>query len=140
MYSYVIGRYVNWSWLALSCMLPPLLLLPLTTVSVQSPRWLVQKNRREDALEVLRKLRGSSRVAEEECHSYDTFYLCVPLPRHHLLLTLHAMFLQQFSGINMIIFYSTGLFQGAGLTISAADSSVVLAVLQVGRALSPASM
>lgn len=131
MYSYVMGRYLNWYWLALSCMLPPLFMVPLTTISVESPRWLVQTNQRDDALEVLRQLRGSNRAAEEECHFIDAVFLSSPLPMSHLLLTLHTMFLQQFSGINMIIFYSTKLISDVGLTIDPANSSIILAVLQV---------
>lgn len=133
MYSYILGRYLDWSWLALSCTIPPLILAPLTAVSLESPRWLMQKNRKDDALEVLRKLRGSSYAAEEECHSMDVVYLNTPLPSHHLILALYAMFLQQFSGINMIIFYSTSLFREAGLAIDPAESSIILAMVQVTR-------
>ncbi|KAK8782339.1 hypothetical protein V5799_016322 [Amblyomma americanum] len=86
-----------------------------------------------EALECLHRIRGNR--AEEECMAIEMVYVTAPIPPAHVLLAVHVSFLQQFSGINMVIFYTFALFSDAGLYITEADSSILIASLQVMMAL-----
>ncbi|KAL3215215.1 hypothetical protein MRX96_034184 [Rhipicephalus microplus] len=82
-----------------------------------------------DGLECLFQLRGAR--AEEECMAIEMVYVTAPTPPAHVLLAAQVNFLQQFSGINMVIFYTFGAFAEAGLRIKEADISILIATLQV---------
>ncbi|KAG0411294.1 hypothetical protein HPB47_011592 [Ixodes persulcatus] len=131
LYSFTIGRFLDWSWLALSCTIPALVLGSLSQFCVESPRWLLLHDQRKRATEALRLLRSSDADVKDECHAIETTFASVPIPGTHVLLALHVMFLQQFSGINMIIFYSSTTFDNAGLSLAASDVSILVGVLQV---------
>ncbi|KAH6940642.1 hypothetical protein HPB50_003898 [Hyalomma asiaticum] len=129
--SYVIGRLLEWQLLAAAGFACSLLLAVLNQYSVESPRWLVLSGRRMDAVEALWKLRGTSGKVDEECHAIEQVFARAPTRLSHVLLAAHAHFIQQFSGINMIIFYASSLFTESGISISAADCSIIVAVTMV---------
>ncbi|XP_037568254.2 LOW QUALITY PROTEIN: facilitated trehalose transporter Tret1-like [Dermacentor silvarum] len=128
-YAYLLGRFLAWDYLALACMIPAALLCICSMFCVESPRWHLLSGRKADALECLFQLRGAR--AEEECMAIEMVYVTAPLPPAHVLLAAQVNFLQQFSGINMIIFYTFNLFADAGLSIKEADCSILIATLQV---------
>ncbi|KAK8765109.1 hypothetical protein V5799_032283 [Amblyomma americanum] len=68
---------------------------------------------------------------DKEWSDMETVFARVPTPPTHVLLAMTVQFLQQFSGINPVLFYSRKLFAEAGLTISVADTSIILAGFQV---------
>nr|XP_054927549.1 facilitated trehalose transporter Tret1-like [Dermacentor andersoni] len=129
MYAYLLGRFLPWDYLALACMVPAILLCVCSMFCVESPRWHLLSGRKAEALECLFQLRGAR--AEEECMAIEMVYVTAPLPPAHALLAAQVNFLQQFSGINMIIFYTFNLFADAGLRIKEADCSILIATLQV---------
>ncbi|KAM7291895.1 putative sugar transporter [Ixodes scapularis] len=132
LYSFTVGRFLDWAWLALSCTIPALVLASLSQFCVESPRWLLLHDQRKRATEALRLLRSSEADVEDECHAIETTFASVRIPGTHVLLALHVMFLQQFSGINMIIFYASTTFANAGLSLAASDVSILVGVLQRG--------
>ncbi|KAH7935879.1 hypothetical protein HPB52_014448 [Rhipicephalus sanguineus] len=130
LYSYVLGRFLEWQLLAVAGFAGAILLAVLNQYSVESPRWLILSGRRMDAVEALWKLRGTSGKVDEECHAIEQVFARAPTRLSHVLLAAHAHFIQQFSGINMIIFYASSLFADSGISISAADCSIIVASLQ----------
>ncbi|XP_072141858.1 facilitated trehalose transporter Tret1-2 homolog [Dermacentor andersoni] len=131
LYSYTLGRFLEWQLLAVACLAGAVLLAALNQYSVESPRWLMISGRRLDVLEVLWKLRGSSGKVDEEFYAIEQVFAHAPTRFAHVLLATHAHFIQQFSGINTIIFYAHSLSIQSGISISTADCSIIVASLQV---------
>ncbi|KAH9371030.1 hypothetical protein HPB48_007790 [Haemaphysalis longicornis] len=148
MYSFMLGKFIHWDNLALACVVPAVLLLIASLVATESPRWHLLFGRRVgrssscthespipiaslqlEAQECLTALRGAR--ADEEAVAIETVYLTAPMPTAHVLLALCVNFLQQFSGINMVIFYSFGIFSNAGMQVSEGTVSFIISLLQV---------
>ncbi|KAJ2850862.1 Bifunctional purine biosynthesis protein PurH [Coemansia brasiliensis] len=101
----------------------------LMTRCVESPKWLLSKDRVDEAQDALQKLRKSADCTEEYKALVETvqaemgpdaYSATIPdlllgkTPdnlRHQLLLAILCMVFQQFSGISGVAFYSTKLFE-----------------------------
>ena len=68
LFTYVIGTFVSWQWLAGICAIPSLICLTMLFFCPESPRYLIGKGKMEEALEALRWLRGAddSKLVMEE--------------------------------------------------------------------------
>lgn len=119
--------------------LPAIVMLLLGLILPRSPRWLMLKGERTAARAVLTKVRASEReidgeLAEIEANLNGTgrddggqgfglfrrgFFWKV------LLLGISLQALQQFSGINSVIYYSTEIFKDAGVSNAAVATIVV---------------
>ncbi|MEX2234419.1 MAG: sugar porter family MFS transporter [Cyclobacteriaceae bacterium] len=108
-------------------LLPSLLFLTGLTLVPESPRWLIQKQRTAEAINIITKITGNRYQAELEVReivsesevevgSYNE--LLSPALRKALLLGILLPFLSQFSGINAIIYYGPTILHSAGVTIS----------------------
>lgn len=116
---------------------PALLFYALTFGMPESPRWLVARGRRDDALEVLRRVGAAEpvRVVTEVVESLrgetdaarEPFFTAKY--RRPILLALMVATFNQVSGINALIYYTADIFAmaGAGRT-SALWQSVVIGV------------
>lgn len=58
LYSYVLGRFLEWELLAMACLVGGVLLVAASQFAVESPRWLLLSGRKLEALQALLKLRG----------------------------------------------------------------------------------
>jgi MFS transporter, SP family, galactose:H+ symporter len=124
----VIGAYFhNWR-LMLGVLSIPALILFLGALTIpRSPRWLLLKNKDNEAEGVLKLIRENEKnvkceldeirlsIADDKNQSgwkiiKKPYYVKV------LVLGIALMFLQQFSGINAIIYYSTNIFTMAGIS------------------------
>ena len=121
---YVFEADLNaWRPMFWAGLIPAVLLLVGMFLSPESPRWLLSKGRGDEARQILIRLRGSERLADAEIAETnatllqdqkntaswkDLFAAKLRLP---LLIGVGIFFIQQFSGINAIIYYSTDIFK-----------------------------
>ncbi|MBS7255765.1 sugar porter family MFS transporter [Flavobacterium branchiicola] len=98
----------------------------LLLIVPESPRWLIQYNKNEEALEILTKINGEQ-TAQTELNSIIEMtsqkaggikeLLRLPL-RKLLVLAMVLTALSQFSGINGVIFYGPTILKSAGIVTS----------------------
>ena len=69
--SFVVGTACSWKWLAVIGAISPALLVVLMYTMPQTPRWLLGKNQRKEALKFLFWLRGPDIDIEEECNRIE---------------------------------------------------------------------
>ncbi|EER07295.1 hexose transporter, putative [Perkinsus marinus ATCC 50983] len=136
-------RTVSWIYL-----IPSALLGICMFFVPESPRWLAQHSRADDAKMVLLRLRGSTSVEEdpeimEEVKAYEIStahnakntskesaswaFSVLGQCKMQLLIGIALQVLQQFSGINSVIFYQTTIFQAARLDNKEAMALAVMA-------------
>ena len=125
--SIISAYFHNWRLMLAVLAIPSLVLFIGALTIPRSPRWLLLKNRKSDAEKVLKLIRENEEDVEyeiSEIHkSIDDeneqagwriikkpFYVKV------IFLGIALMLLQQFSGINAIVYYSTNIFTEAGIS------------------------
>jgi major inositol transporter-like SP family MFS transporter len=104
----------------------------------ESPRWLVLKERDQDALDVLRQVRSPERaevelaevhelaVEEKEAHMGGWKDLAVPWIRWLIIIGIGLAVVQQLTGINSVIYYGTQILEEAGFSN---NTAVILNIL-----------
>ncbi|KAH7986335.1 hypothetical protein HPB52_025041 [Rhipicephalus sanguineus] len=142
---FFFGKYLSWSSLAILCLTVPAAMAVLMIFMSESPRWLLQKGKREDALKALQFLYGPGTDHEAERNAIEMNLKMSPSEKFHvkelqqpfiykpILISLFLMFAQQLSGINAVMFYAVSIFQSAGTTIPPEDCMVIIGVVQGGR-------
>jgi len=132
-----------WRWMLGLEIIPAILYFILLFFVPRSPRWLFLKNRRDEAKEVLDKLHGTERAAEEmqlmttnvvqkSEERVAMTELFKPALRFVLLVGLTVGILQQVTGINAVFFYATSIFEQTGIDTNAAFAqSVVVGLINV---------
>ncbi|XP_075533209.1 solute carrier family 2, facilitated glucose transporter member 8-like [Dermacentor variabilis] len=140
---FFFGKFLSWSSLAILCLTLPSAMAVLMIFMAESPRWLMQKGKREDALKALQFLYAAGTDYEGERNnievnlkmsSSESFHvreLRQPFIYKPILISLFLMFAQQMSGINAVMFYAVSIFQSAGTTIPPEDCMVIIGVVQV---------
>ncbi len=119
----------NWRWMLSVMGLPALLFFGSLLFVPESPRWLVQKGKVDEAFDILRRINGADRasselndikqsVANEEVGTYREVFSkeLRPLLSIGVLLAVFS----QFSGINSIMYYAPIIFQKMGNQTNAA--------------------
>lgn len=115
-----------WRGMFVFMCVPSLLFLIMLIKVPESPRWLVEVNRQADAKNILYSVRPKP-AAEKEFNDIEnararsgksSISLLHPSVRIPLLIGIVLAVLQQFSGINAIIYYGPNIFQSAGLNSS----------------------
>ncbi len=117
---------LNWRWMLGIGTIPALLYFILLFLVPRSPRWLVQKNREEEAISVLRKINDetiANQVLSDIKESLKKEFTQKP-PRFRevftrrmktvLIIGLGIAFFQQITGINAIFYYAPMIFEMAG--------------------------
>jgi sugar porter (SP) family MFS transporter len=129
---------VVWRYMLLVAVLPAFVLFFGMLRMPESPRWLVHKERDQDALDVLRQVRSSERAdaelaevhelaeEEEKAHMGGWKDLAVPWIRRLLIIGIGLAIVQQLTGINSIMYYGTQVLQEAGFS---ANAAVILNIL-----------
>lgn len=125
----------NWRWMFLSESLPAVLFLTLLFTVSKSPRWLVKNGNLDDAWQVIRKVNPEAdtdklltEIKESintEILSKSTYLFKKPFLRL-ILIGIAVGFFNQFTGINIIMYYATDIFRSAGFSTSSAIGQTVL--------------
>ncbi|KAL2504087.1 Sugar transporter ERD6-like 6 [Abeliophyllum distichum] len=147
MLSYLLGIFVGWRLLAVLGILPCLILIPGLFFIPESPRWLAKMGMTEDFEASLQVLRGfdtdiSLEVNEIKRSLASTSrrtairFADLKLKRYWLplMIGIGLLVFQQLSGINGVIFYSTTIFESAGISSSNAVTVGVGAIQVIATA------
>ncbi|XP_048525137.1 glucose transporter type 1-like isoform X4 [Dendroctonus ponderosae] len=135
----ILGTNEGWPLLLGLAVLPALLQLVLLPVCPESPRYLLlTKQWEEESRRALRRLRASNQVEEDieemraeeraqQAESSTTMFelICSPTLRTPLYIGVVLQLSQQLSGINAVFYYSTNLFETAGLTPESAKFATI---------------
>ena len=137
----VFGMYTSYATNAGLCALASVGAVVMATMIPESPRWLLLRNRRSDALKSLMWIRGPHADVEDECRDIEESL--DPDDRvawrdftkselfNPLKVSLGLMIFQQLSGINVVMFYTAGIFKEAGLNNSEKMAASGVGVVQV---------
>jgi SP family galactose:H+ symporter-like MFS transporter len=119
----------NWRWMLGIIALPGVLFLLGLFLLPDSPRWLMMRGRKREATEVLQKLRGDAGQVAREVADIEE-QLKTPQRGWHLFLQnrnfrrsvglgVLLQVMQQFTGMNVVMYYAPRIFQDMGYATSA---------------------
>jgi sugar porter (SP) family MFS transporter len=108
----------SWRWMFASATLPSLLILICFARSPETPRWLIQKGRDQEARAVLERVAGEADTEAQFREIQETIVgeqgsfaqLFEPGLRRPLIIAVSLAVLQQVTGINTILFYGSLIF------------------------------
>jgi sugar porter (SP) family MFS transporter len=137
--NYIIARLslgaTEWRWMLGILAAPSAVFFLLLLLTPESPRWLIGKDRLEDARAVLTRLGGDMSSIDAEIaeirasidpeHHRAGESLLRPQYRKPVLLAVTIAAFNQLSGINAILYYAPQIFKMAGANV---DSSLLQAV------------
>ncbi|KAL8524873.1 hypothetical protein ACS0TY_014477 [Phlomoides rotata] len=139
----ILGSIVTWRTLALTGMLPCILILVGLCFIPESPRWLAKIDREKEFESALRILRGKNtctlreaqeiRASIEALKDQPTVKMVDLLDAKYIrpvIIGVGLMVFQQFGGINGIGFYSNETFVAAGFS-SGKIGTIAYAIIQV---------
>jgi MFS transporter, SP family, arabinose:H+ symporter len=121
----------NWRWM-LAVMAVPALIFFISLLFVpESPRWLVQRNRKDESFSILKRINGvgaaeielkaiEDSIASEEPTSYKEVFS--KRMRYILWVGILLAIFQQVTGINAIMYYAPMIFKNLG---SGTDSALI---------------
>lgn len=123
----------GWRWMLGMEVLPALVFIGLLLAVPESPRWLAQRGREEQAGRILSRIGGAEHAAGELASIRESMNreegrlseLFRPPFVRPLALAVVLMACSQFCGINAIMYYSTKIFAGAGAGRDSAFTSSV---------------
>ena len=134
---YILSHYQGWRAMLGVSAVPAILLIVAMLPLPDSPRWYMTAGRRADAARSLSKIEPSDHVdadlekiattLEEEARSAATWATVFATQwRRPLVIGVTLAVLQQFTGINAIIYYANQIFASAGFTSPDSQSLATL--------------
>ncbi|MCM3654148.1 D-xylose transporter XylE [Metabacillus litoralis] len=125
---------IGWRYMFASEAIPAILFFGLLFLVPETPRYLISKNKDEEAMTVLTKVNGSNKIAKE---IYQEIKQTMDTPNspkagifsYGKLVVIVGILLaaaQQFVGINVILYYAPRIFANMG---ASADSSMLQTIL-----------
>ena len=140
-----IENAVHWGTITLLCTIPAILTILAVIFVPESPFYLVGKDREEDALKSLVRLRGSTFDVNSELKDLKRSYknqtasssfsytklFTEDIYFKPFIVVLVLMFNQQFSGINAVYMNLKPIFLQAGSQLDAGLSSFIISIVRV---------
>lgn len=113
-----------WRWMLGVIAIPAVILLIAVIMLPRSPRWLMMRGRKDEARQVLHKLRNSAAEVEQELNDIETqlrqpqeswgLFLANRNFRRSVALGMLLQVVQQFTGMNVVMYYAPRIFGMAG--------------------------
>ena len=122
---------IGWRWMFGSEIIPSILYLVFIFLIPESPRWLLQKGKSEQAVAVLEKINAAEDVAQVQSEIQNSLeqedkgqwnHLVNPIYKKALFVGIGLSILQQLTGINAILYYAPEIFKSLG---SSTDASLL---------------
>ncbi|CAK7193012.1 Galactose-proton symporter [Commensalibacter sp. Nvir] len=121
----ILGYYGAWRWMLGIICLPAIIFLIGLLSLPNSPRWLVTQNRKKEAYDVLLGLRhGNEEHVEKELREIEEqikssqkgfqFFLSNANFRRSVFLGIMLQIVQQFTGMNVVMYYAPRIFANMG--------------------------
>ncbi|GAC1035888.1 galactose/proton symporter [Pseudomonas sp. No.117] len=118
-----------WRWMLGIIAIPGVLFLIGVFALPDSPRWLIMAGRKEEAIKVLHKLRGDEKVIQQEVAEIEeqlkvpqkgwSLFKENPNFRRSVGLGVLLQVVQQFTGMNVVMYYAPRIFEGMGYDTAA---------------------
>lgn len=125
----------DWRWMVGVEAFPAVIYTLFVTGVPKSPRWLLTKNRTEDARMVLASMSNDTTLADLQAdiiRSRESVIasenIFIKKYRFPLMLAFFIAFFNQFSGINAFLYYAPRIFEAAGL----GESTALLSSIGIG--------
>uniref|UniRef100_A0A674KA56 Solute carrier family 2 member 6 n=1 Tax=Terrapene triunguis TaxID=2587831 RepID=A0A674KA56_9SAUR len=141
---YALGLKLSWRWLAVAGEVPVLTMIILLCFMPNSPRFLISKGKDDEAVGVLRWLRGANtdfrREFEQIKESVSRRISCAeikdPFIYKPILIAVLMRFLQQLSGVTPILVYLQSIFQSTAVILvrGVRLASVLIAAVSMDKA------
>nr|XP_014085686.1 facilitated trehalose transporter Tret1 [Bactrocera oleae] len=144
LFAFVFGAFTKAFLLSIICSIPPLVFAVVFIFCPDSPIFLIKKERMEAAQKSMEWLRGKDYDFSAEFNEMkadnaklkeNSGNLGKALSRKVTLkalgLSISLMILQQFSGINAVIFYSTSIFKSTAGDLDPRYSTIIIGVMLV---------
>jgi sugar porter (SP) family MFS transporter len=137
MVNFALAGAEAWRWMLGLAAVPAVILFVGMYLVPETPRWLIKNNLMDEARAVLRRSRGRQDVEQEvkeireverEESQTEARELLAPWVRPMLVVGIGLAMLQQFVGINTIIYYAPTIINDTGLGASAS----ILATVGIG--------
>lgn len=141
--AYILGAYLSVvAFSLIAAAIPTLFLCLFVVFGVESPVYLLKKDRRNEAFEILKKLRvGPENDVETELVDWEIEVITSrrgnlkDLLSNRVLikglaLTTTLMLFQQLSGINVVLAYAQGIFETAGSSLPTELSAILIGSIQ----------
>lgn len=127
-----------WRWMFGVGILPAMVLFVGMCFLPRTPRWLMSKNKEEETRTVLAKIDPQANLDEQITEMKNSIALesggrykdlLASWIRPALFIGIGLMFIQQFTGINTVIYYAPKIFQKSGFV---SDAAAIYATVGVG--------
>lgn len=131
----------GWRWMFGSGALPAVFFFALLFFVPESPRWLIKRGRREEAMTVLARVNGDAQARRDAAEIEDAIahedtsvaQLFRPGLRGVMAMGIVLAVLQQVTGINVVLYYAPEIFKSLGSSsTSAFYQTVVVGAVNMG--------
>ncbi|XP_050481930.1 facilitated trehalose transporter Tret1-2 homolog isoform X2 [Bombus huntii] len=142
--AFILGSVLNYTMLALVCALIVAFFLATFYWMPESPVWLVNQNRKQEATSAMSVLRGEDYDPKQELNEMQkeaeasagkkpslSDMAKDPINKKAMIASFGMMFFQQASGVNAVIFYTVMIFEASGSSMAPELASILVALVQL---------